>query len=68
MIGDTILTPPFRMKEPDFKGSEDGKELEAIYDIEGDSEGASVTTTMTNDDYDTLGALLTKIVDYPRDR
>ena len=55
----------FRKKEPDFRGSEDGKELEAIYDIEGDSEDASPTPRMTQKDYDTLGSLLQKIVDNP---
>ena len=40
---------------------------EAIYDIEGDSEDASPTPTMSSADYDTLEGLLTKIIDHPTD-
>ena len=57
----------FRKKEPDFRGSEDKGEIEAIYDIEGDSEDASPTPTMSSADYDTLEGLLTKIIDHPTD-
>ena len=57
----------FRKQDPDFKGSEDGKDIEAIYDIDGDSEDASPTPTMTDKDYGTLDALLTKIIDHPAD-
>ena len=39
-----------------------------IYDIEGDSKDASPTPTMTDKDYDTLDALLTKMVNNPEDR
>ena len=55
----------FRKQEPDFRGSEDKGNLEAIYDIEGDSEDASRTPRMTKQDFDTLDTLLQKIVDNP---
>ena len=53
----------FRMQEPTFKGCQDGEDIEPIYAIEGDSEDASPTPTMTQGDYDTLETLLQKIID-----
>ena len=58
----------FRKKEPDFRGSEDKGEIEAIYDIEGDSEDASTTPTMTDENYEALDALLTKTIEHAASR